>query len=232
MAKSTKTRVHRNKQGLELDTKIELDAKFVARKLRGEIDKLKTQVDSEVWLEICRFRKQIKKHGISTTPIAHDINGQPATERNKDPEDYEVNYKILAEQIRKQAEKKIANRKNYAAYGNINSSELVKAYCSNPKLRNEFDSKFQWFVSFIIETFPDSPIQNFTEHENLRNTTDEQIDRIIRDTPQKETEKGEQVNGGNADSSNEKISESWLWKLYEKTIKAAFDAILDKLNPS
>lgn len=45
-------------------------------------------------------------------------------------------------------------------------------------------------------------------------------------------EKGGQDNDGNADLPNGKTSESWLWKLYEKTIKAAFDAILDKINPS
>lgn len=38
--------------------------------------------------------------------------------------------------------------------------------------------------------------------------------------------------GGKADLPNERTAVTWYWKLYEKTIKAAFDAILDKLNPS
>jgi hypothetical protein len=45
-------------------------------------------------------------------------------------------------------------------------------------------------------------------------------------------EKARQVKVGNADSSNETKSESWFWKLYERTIKALFAAILDKFNPS
>ena len=35
-----------------------------------------------------------------------------------------------------------------------------------------------------------------------------------------------------ADLPNEKSSETWYWKLYEKTIKAVIAAVLDKLNPS
>ncbi len=45
-------------------------------------------------------------------------------------------------------------------------------------------------------------------------------------------EKGRQSKGGKVDSPNEKSSETWCWKLYEKTIKAFIAAILDKINPS
>ena len=45
-------------------------------------------------------------------------------------------------------------------------------------------------------------------------------------------EKDGQSNCGKADSPNEKSSETWYWKLYEKTIKAVIAAILDKINPS
>lgn len=45
-------------------------------------------------------------------------------------------------------------------------------------------------------------------------------------------EKDGQSNGGKVDSPNEKSSETWYWKLYEKTIKAVIAAILDKVNPS
>ena len=47
----------------------------------------------------------------------------------------------------------------------------------------------------------------------------------------KPQEKGGQSNGGKVDSPNEKSSETWYWKLYEKTIKAFIAAILDKVNP-
>lgn len=32
--------------------------------------------------------------------------------------------------------------------------------------------------------------------------------------------------------TSDKALKSWLWKLFEITVKAFFDAILDKLNPS
>ena len=44
-----------------------------------------------------------------------------------------------------------------------------------------------------------------------------------------ETQRGKQ--SGKVDSPNEKSSETWYWKLYEKTIKAFIAAILDKINP-
>ena len=48
----------------------------------------------------------------------------------------------------------------------------------------------------------------------------------------KTQEKDGQSNSGKVDSPNEKSSETWYWKLYEKTIKAVIAAILDKVNPS
>ncbi len=45
-------------------------------------------------------------------------------------------------------------------------------------------------------------------------------------------EKDVQSNVGKVDAPNEKSSETWCWKLYEKTIKAVNAAILGKVNPS
>ena len=83
MAKSTKTRVHRNKQGLELDTKIELDAKFVARKLRGEIDKLKTQTQGVFAQAV--FRRQGLKAEPPMTGRAVDHGVQESCRRREPP---------------------------------------------------------------------------------------------------------------------------------------------------
>jgi hypothetical protein len=52
------------------------------------------------------------------------------------------------------------------------------------------------------------------------------------DSKEKPQGKAGQDNIGNVESSNEKTSESWFWKLYEKTLKAFFTAIFDKFNPS
>ena len=61
---------------------------------------------------------------------------------------------------------------------------------------------------------------------------DELKDWCIEAQKIKPQEKDGQNNSGKVDSPNEKSSETWYWKLYEKAIKAVIAAILDKVNPS
>lgn len=53
----------------------------------------------------------------------------------------------------------------------------------------------------------------------------------VKEYIQKQEEKVGSSNESKVDSPNKKSSQSLFWKLYEKTVKAAFDAILDKVNP-
>jgi len=61
------------------------------------------------------------------------------------------------------------------------------------------------------------------------------LSELLAEASQSQTkseEKDGQSNGGKVDSPNEKSSETWYWKLYEKTIKAVIAGILDKVNHS
>jgi hypothetical protein len=107
----------------------------------------------------------------------------------------------LEGRIIKEIEKKVANRKRYAPYGNMKAEELVRAWCSRPELRIEFDSNFQWFVSCIIENFPDSPVQWIADKLYVREYPQENLDRMIRDYEQKQA--NEQKKEGKTKTSGE-----------------------------
>jgi hypothetical protein len=136
-------------------------------KLIKKLNKLKGKVDKKIWEEICQTIKVISQEGYKLP----------------DQEDYSE----MAERICKKAQMAVAKRRKYASYGKIKGGELLRAWCIDPQLRTELDSKFQWFVSLIRDTFPDSPIHFITEYGYLRDMSDEEIDRMIRDLPQKQT---------------------------------------------
>jgi hypothetical protein len=164
-------------------------------KLIAELNKIKAQAPLEVEAEINKTIKVISQ------------------KEYKLPD--EENPAEMAERIRKEVEKKVANRKRYAPYGNMEAEELVRAWCcSSPELRIEFDSNFQWFVSRIIETFPDSPAQEFVSYTYLREFPNENLERMIRDRQQASTQKkeDEQPEGKEQDATPAKCRgiKDWL----------------------
>ncbi|MBN2456574.1 MAG: toll/interleukin-1 receptor domain-containing protein [Sedimentisphaerales bacterium] len=139
--------------------------RHAAYKLIVELSKLQDQVDSEVWAEICKYKKRLKAKG-------YCIN----TKRSEEPD-----YNEMAEHIRKEAESKIANRRKYALYGNMKPEELERAWQTIPELRIEFENNFQWFVKRIQETFPESPANWIVNDLHLRSLSDEHHEKMIRD---------------------------------------------------
>lgn len=113
-----------------------------------------------------------------------------------------------------------------------------------PNLREEFKTSYEKFLSIAnkcdidrtkwFNSLPVKPIEDFKKAaENFHHVVYViHAEALVQLEKNKKQEKTGQGNDGNVYSPNGKTSESWLWKLYEKTIKAAFDAILDKLNPS
>jgi hypothetical protein len=195
-----------------------------AYKLIAELSKLQDQVDSEVWAEICKYKERLKTKGFC-------IN----TEMSEEPD-----YSEMARHIRKEAENKIASRKKYALYGNMEAEELEKAWQTTPELRIEFKNNFQGFVKHIQETFPDSPANWVVNDLYLGGLSDEHHERMIRDYKLKQVR---QISGKAGDNQQKPEETEWdapvkrsrisnfFWKLYEKTLGVIVDKFLDRFWP-
>ena len=102
--------------------------------------------------------------------------------------------------------------------------EIVHRYGQDP-MSVLSDQAKSWVGSLYVDM---CELRSYTE--NLRNDLDYCV-RTAKEQQQSYEKKGHD-NDVEKDSLKEKSSDSRFWKLYEKTIKALFDAILDKIHLS
>ncbi len=137
-------------------------------------------------------------------------------------DDTKLHQQILRGEFEKRLDIIVSHIKGYDLFGEL----LGRIKGKDPTAAAQLKEKYDQLIIL-------SNVENAHEEE-LKAVESAAFDLVSLMREPADTEQDEndgKSNGGKVDSPNEKSSETWYWKLYEKTIKAFIAAILDKVNP-